>query len=927
MSIGITSSVLILCFLLTLFYLLYVKYNSNRYTKERYCFSCLLSSVSLLGLGVTNISSREGFADHIYRLVAELLGERLPPSEPASVVEQIAITALVMFGVHKIWSSPKNWDGLRSVDDIERERKNLPNSTASQGVLEAIRLIKRAPSRQVFERNSLPLLQAVLASPSHDIVWHEHARQLFELWEGAATFKNESEGGWDERLKCWYGHDRRTRNPLILFCPSEQPPRAEIEAVVGMMKERIKGKFSLFIAVREALESISNETLLDTGITTITEDYLLDHVADFSDYCYDINRRVEETKLPESSATINDVYVLSNLGADGRTVSDDMESYLSTWSADPSSRQIVILGEYGQGKSTGAIMFTYHSIKSQWATTGGRVPILLELRGKSPANLLPAELIATWAQQYRLQALAIIKLLMAGRLILIFEGFDEMANVSDMESRVAHFRSLWRLSFPKSKLVFTGRRNLFFLEEEIELVFGGMNRSPADPYCEILHLRPFDIDQISHGLRWTDPSIRDAILRVAQGDEQVFDIVSRPSLLYIVARLWPELQASAAAGSMTSAIVISKFIEHSYRRQVEKAIGSPAFMSLLEGERRFFHEGLAVTMAVMTGTSNQITQPEFATTIERLYEMYPDDRHIIPPAMMEGTPRPLKIRLSDSENPVEQVATDVRTHGILVSDLARRGAFKFAHKSFFEALYAKVCAYSLFDDEVEFYNAIDRSVPYPLLIGLRRPEIIRFFSETFMDKLSHEFSGTRDQKRLVERSFDVITGLHRIPRIGKFLLRRAYLANAEMVYKMRTRRLLKFLLPSSLLGMMMLMITFISMIGVALLMVDESQRAHGDLAVVVNPSMNWPLAISMALAVLTALMITLTFVSMLARGSGVTRTDALLLWATVYVMTNREDQLRDNSFLSRRATEALIVAAREKWKDEPSQYVNSDHTP
>ena len=40
-----------------------------------------------------------------------------------------------------------------------------------------------------------------------------------------------------------------------------------------------------------------------------------------------------------------------------------------------------------------------------------------------------------------------LKLLIAGRLILIFEGFDEMANVADLEQRIDQFRALWRFSY------------------------------------------------------------------------------------------------------------------------------------------------------------------------------------------------------------------------------------------------------------------------------------------------------------------------------------------------------------------------------------------------------------------------------------------------------------------------------------------------
>jgi len=107
----------------------------------------------------------------------------------------------------------------------------------------------------------------------------------------------------------------------------------------------------------------------------------------------------------------------------------------------------------------------------------------MELRGKSPANLEPQELLGAWAQQYQLQASALMKLLIAGKLIIIFEGFDEMANISNAEARIAHFRSLWMFAFPKSKIIFTGRRNLFFEDKELHIVFKGTDDSVSGTFA------------------------------------------------------------------------------------------------------------------------------------------------------------------------------------------------------------------------------------------------------------------------------------------------------------------------------------------------------------------------------------------------------------------------------------------------------------
>ncbi len=257
--------------------------------------------------------------------------------------------------------------------------------------------------------------------------------------------------------------------------------------------------------------------------------------------------------------------------------------------------------------------------------------------------------------------------------MLIFEGFDEMANVSDIESRLAHFRSLWKFSYPLSKLLFTGRRNLFFLEQEIELVFGGANRLATDPYCDILHLRQFDLQQIEKALRWSSEGVRQGIINAAQLNEQMLDIVSRPSLLFIVAWPWPELQRHADAGTndfwqrVIGQGSSNTVIEGRLRRQPQAWI----FTFLLEGEElsSLSHEGLAAFMATKGGVSNQITHQEFADAIEALYKEYPDDQHLLPPGIMESAARPLKIRLGWM--PRRAVAR-FRTHSI------RRSTFEFS---------------------------------------------------------------------------------------------------------------------------------------------------------------------------------------------------------------------------------------------------------
>ena len=102
-------------------------------------------------------------------------------------------------------------------------------------------------------------------------------------------------------------------------------------------------------------------------------------------------------------------------------------------------------------------------------------------RGKSPATLQPIELLGAWAAQRGLNPQALMKLLIAGRLILIFKGFDEMAEVGDTEARLKHFRNLWRFCYPGSKLAFTGRPNLLLDQQERRAALGIDESSGSGP--------------------------------------------------------------------------------------------------------------------------------------------------------------------------------------------------------------------------------------------------------------------------------------------------------------------------------------------------------------------------------------------------------------------------------------------------------------
>lgn len=144
-------------------------------------------------------------------------------------------------------------------------------------------------------------------------------------------------------------------------------------------------------------------------------------------------------------------------------------------------------------------------------TKNERIPIFIPLRNKSLRNSKPVEILSYFSTQYGMDPVALEILNANGRLLLIFDGFDEMDLVGNDEIRKMHFKSLWKLVTPKSKVLITGRPNYFVNSTELKSALSLTSESKELPYCEALYLRLFDPEQSMAALRNAEVSVREGI--------------------------------------------------------------------------------------------------------------------------------------------------------------------------------------------------------------------------------------------------------------------------------------------------------------------------------------------------------------------------------------------------------------------------------
>jgi hypothetical protein len=538
---------------------------------------------------------------------------------------------------------------------------------------------------------------------------------------------------WHDQENCWVGENVKNNNTVIIGCSLEKPTDAQLTRFLAYVKKLIKQKtisndcIDLHWGFKENRDSFECRDSM-FNFKCESEKSILDNLINFQDYFFDIKSRAEKMDLPESDLKLKDVYVESSISVEDVDIEIGVESYLDKWIEEKNYRQITLLGEYGQGKSTCALMFTHHLISKESSLSSCRIPILIELRGKAPSTMSPDELLAAWAVNYRINPAALKKLIIDGRILLIFDGFDEMAFISEGETRVAHFRSIWQLAYSKNKILITGRPNFFLDDSEMKEALGMRESSIEMPYCDAVYLKPFSLAQMKGALRPFKESTQNEICHFAKQNSKFYDLASRACLLYIVGVLWERPSMEVLKDNLNSASIIDLFVKHSYERQEKKNRESNPFMTLNINERSFFMQGIASYM-LSNDLPNQISHNELRSCVFALLKIIPASISSNVSAMDGTGLEPLRKRIGEDEIKLENLQTDIRTYGLIVNDPIKNGTFKFAHKSFMEFLSAKVITDSVTDLQNEGAKAICNSHELTIERLLWYPESFSFFTE------------------------------------------------------------------------------------------------------------------------------------------------------------------------------------------------------
>ena len=264
--------------------------------------------------------------------------------------------------------------------------------------------------------------------------------------------------------------------------------------VVTQIREGYMDRGMMVIAQNEA-SGVSGQ--YKTGSLTIkTLQYIQGNLINFQRY---LQRLQKEYKQPDSedNPPLAEIYVPLNAVPYGGTKGVDIEQEVKRWLSDssPTSTRLAILADYGSGKSTfcrhlAAIMAQeYLGEKENVGFSGARIPLLIPLRDFSEYPFdLKSYLIRYLVEYYQIESTnseALMKMAEVGRLLFLFDGFDEMASKATADTLKANIAQIEQLAIARNKVLVTTRQEHFMNMAEEQDVFQKYKRFSLQPFNDL----------------------------------------------------------------------------------------------------------------------------------------------------------------------------------------------------------------------------------------------------------------------------------------------------------------------------------------------------------------------------------------------------------------------------------------------------------
>jgi hypothetical protein len=250
------------------------------------------------------------------------------------------------------------------------------------------------------------------------------------------------------------------------------------------------------------------------------------------------------------------------------------------WLDTDGPRFVLVLGDFGTGKT-----FLVRVLAQELAKRDDLVPVLVTMRDLEKGRTLD-ELLAQHMARYRpddpFHARSFRYLLRAGRIALLFDGFDELAQRPTYDRVRQHFQTLRQAADGSAKIVVTSRHQHFATDTDVLNELGRDARGMAG--AQIIRLFPLDDGQQRTlvGKSFDNDAAR-SFLRDLHSVPNLPELAANPRMLTFMMARRDSLARLARAGPdaepMTAGrlyeVLLNDWLTHEVERQTAHGAAKP----------------------------------------------------------------------------------------------------------------------------------------------------------------------------------------------------------------------------------------------------------------------------------------------------------------------------------------------------------------
>ncbi|MEM7067063.1 MAG: NACHT domain-containing protein, partial [Cyanobacteria bacterium P01_B01_bin.77] len=354
---------------------------------------------------------------------------------------------------------------------------------------------------------------------------------------------------------------RRGFDRILVRCVEGEASPGDVEELYAAVESQAADEGWLVYNRRISKTALS---LLDKrqyrDVFSYTLDELIDQAADFSNYIEWLEKEVCDrginTDYVQLACKKDDIDLTTQRKIGTSRYSDTeggIEGYVDGWLEDDAKEHLSVLGEFGTGKTWFSFHYAWLALQKYKQTKAqgrrrSRLPLVIPLRDYAKA-LDVENVIANFffnKHDIRITSKMFAQLNRMGKLLLIFDGFDEMAARVDKQAMINNFWELARVVGPGAKAILTCRTEHFpdakqgrkLLSAELQASTKNLTGEP--PEFEVLELEKFNESQIRDILsNKTEEVMVDRVMSNAK----LMELAERPVMVDLILDALPKIES------------------------------------------------------------------------------------------------------------------------------------------------------------------------------------------------------------------------------------------------------------------------------------------------------------------------------------------------------------------------------------------------